>query len=196
MDFKIQREDYSTYDLGFSTEPMENLMNVIVSHRLSNLFFPDGIPATTGIYIRKMGKKKFWIIGSGVWTQLNPKSGEAKIKFYPDIYNYEIDVKWEDFNPAEVIDRFADAVDLSKQNVTDFACRFYDVCKLKKNREKFAIDFDIDFDITNLNAIQCHLENGPAWATTSFVCALDELPTKDAQEVFDTIYYVYDDEEL
>lgn len=196
MDFKIRREDYSTYDLGFSTKPIEDLINIIASHRLSKLFFPDGAPAETGIYIRKMGKKEFWLIGKGVWVMLNPKSRDAKIEFNPDIYNYEINVKWEDFNPAEVLDRFADAVDLSEQNIADFACRFYDVCKLKKNREQHSCDFDIDFDITNLNAIRCDIDNGAACAGTSFVCALDELPYQDAQSVFDAISYAYDDEEL
>ncbi len=196
MNFDIRREDHSHYDLGFSTKPMEDLTNVIASHRLSNLFFHDGIPAVTGIYIRKMGKKEFWLIGSNVWVQLNPKSGNAKVTFHPDIYNYEINVKWEDFNPAEVIDRFADAVDRSEQVITDFACRFYDVCKLKKNREQHSCDFDIDFDITNLDAIRCDIDNGAAMAGTSFVCSLDELRTKDAQEVFNTISYAYDDEEL
>lgn len=92
MNFEIRREDHSTCDLGFSTKPLENLINTIASHRISNLFFPKGIPAVTGIYIRKMGKKEFWLIGSGVWIMLNPKNGDAKITFYPDIYNYEIEV--------------------------------------------------------------------------------------------------------
>ena len=196
MNFDIRREDYSTYDIGFSTKPMENLISAITSHRLSPLFFPEGVPTTAEIYIRKMGKKEFWLIGNGVWSQLNPKSGDAKLTFKPDIYNYEIGVKWGDFNPTEVINRFADAVDNSEQIIADFARRFHDVCKLKKNREKHSCDFDIDFDITNLNAIRCDIDNGAAMAGTSFVCSLDELPHKDAQEVFDAIDYAYTDEEL
>ena len=196
MNFNIRREDHSTYDLGFSTKPMENLMNVITSHRLSNLFFPDGIPETTEIYIRKIGKKEFWIIGSGVWVQLNQKNEDAKITFEPDIYRYEINVQWEDFNPAEILDQLADAVDRSEQVIADFACRFYDVCKLKKNQEQYTCDFDIEFNITNLDAIRCDIENGAAYAGTFFVCSLDELRTKDAQKVFDDIAYAYTDEEL
>lgn len=196
MDFKIRREDYNTYDLGFSTKPMENLINAITAHRLSKLFFSDGIPATTEIYIRKIGKKEFWIIGSGVWVQLNQKNEDAKITFEPDIYRYEVNVKWENFNPAEIIAQFADAVDKSEQVVADFAYRFYDVCKLKKNQEQYTCDFDIEFNITNLDAIRCDIENGAAYAGTSFVCSLDELRTKDAQKVFDDISYAYTDEEL
>jgi hypothetical protein len=196
MNFKIRREDHSTYELGFSTKPMEDLMNVIASHRLSNLFFSEGIPAATEIYIRHMGKKEFWLIGNGVWVMMNPKSGDAKITFYPDFYNYEIKVKWEDFNSAEILNKFADAVDRSEQVIADFACRFYDVCKLQKNREQYSCDFDIDFDITNLDAIRCDIDNGAGCACTSFVCSLDELRTKDAQSVFDTITYAYEDEDL
>ena len=196
MNFKIRREDYSTCDLGFSTKPLEDLINVIASHRLSKLFFPHGVPAETEIYIRHMYKKKYWLIGNGVWVMLNTKSGDAKIEFYPDIYNYEIDVKWEDFNATEVLDKFADAIDCAEQVVTDFACRFYDVCGLKKNRKQHPYDFDIKFYITNLDKIQCDIENGAAMAGTSFVCSLDKLSNKDAQEVFDTIACAYEGEEL
>jgi hypothetical protein len=143
-----------------------------------------------------MNKKGFWLIGNGVWVMLNQKSGDAKIAFYPDFYNYEIKVKWEDFNSAEILNKFADAVDRSEQVIANFACRFYDVCKLKKNMEQHSCDFDIDFDITNLDAIRCDIDNGAAMAGTSFVCSLDELPTKDAQVVFDAITYAYEDEEL
>jgi hypothetical protein len=196
MKFDIRREDYSTYDLGFSTKPMENLMNTIASHRLSKLFSPNGISETAEIYIRKIGKKEFWLIGSGVWAQLNQKNENAKITFEPDIYRYEVNVQWNDFNPTEIIDQFADAFDRSEQVIADFACRFYDLCNLKKNREQYACDFDIEFDLTNLDAIRCNIENGAAMASTSFVCSLDELRTKDAQEVFDAISYAYTDEEL
>ena len=196
MDFKIRREDHSTYDLGFSTKPMEDLMNVIAYHRLSNLFFPDGIPETAEIYIRKIGKNEFWLIGSGVWIQLNQKNEDAKIAFRSDIYRYEVNVQWDNFNPAEIIDQFADAVDKSEQIVADFACSFYDVCKLKKNREQYSCDFDIEFDITNMDSIRCNIENGAAMASTSFVCSLDELRTKGAQQVFDDISYAYTYEEL
>jgi hypothetical protein len=196
MDFKIRREDYSTYDLGFSTKPLEDLIDVIASHRLSKLFFPDGVPAATEIYIRRLHKKDFWLLGNGVWAMLNPKNGDAKIEFHPDIYKYEIDVKWEDFNSTEVLDKFAEAIDCAEQVVVDFACRFYDLCKLKENREWFSCDFDIDFYITNLDAIRCDIGNDAAYAGTSFVCSLDELRTKDAQSVFDTIACAYEGEEL
>lgn len=196
MDFKIRRENNSTYDLGFSTKPMENLMNIIASHRLSNLFFGKDIPKGTEIYIRRMGKKEFWLISNNVWVSLNPKHGDVKITFHPDVYRYEISVKWEDFNPAEVIDKFADAVDCVEQIVTDFTCRFYDACNLKKNKEQFSFEFDIEFDITNLDKIRCDIENGCAMAGASFECSLDDLKTKNAQEVFDSISYVYEDDEL
>lgn len=196
MDFNIRREDNSTYDLGFTIKPMEVLMNTVASHRLSNLFFSDGIPQSTDIYIRKIGKKEFWLIGRGVWVQLNLKSEYAKVTFTPDIYRYEINVKWENFNSTEVIDGFASAIESSEQLIAEFACRFYDVCKLKKNQKRYSCDFNIIFDITNLDAIQCDIENGVAMASTSFTCALDELSGKDAQKVFDTIAYAYTDEEL
>lgn len=196
MNFEIRREDHSNYALGFSTKTMEDLMNVIASHRLSKLFFPEGVPEPTELYIRKIGKKEFWIIGSGVWVQLNQKNEDAKITFEPDIYRYAINVQWDNFNPTAIVDQFADAFDKSEQVISDFTCRFYDVCKLKKNREQYACDFDIEFDITNLDAIRCNIENGAAMASTSFVCSLDELRTKDAQEIFDTIVYAYTEEEL
>jgi hypothetical protein len=196
MNFNIRREDYNTYDLGFSTKPLEDLINVIASHRLSKLFFPDGVPAETEIYIRRLSKKKFWLLGNGVWAMLNPQNGDVEIEFHPDIYKYEIDVKWEDFNPTEVLDKFAEAIDCAEQVVVDFACRFYDVCALKENKEWFSCDFDIDFYITNPDAIRCDIGNDAAYAGTSFVCSLDELRTKDAQKVFDAISYAYTYEEL
>lgn len=93
MDFKIRRENNSTYDLGFSTKPMENLISAIASHRLSNMFFANDIPTATEIYIRRMGKKEFWLISNDVWAFVNPKHGDAKITFHPDVYRYEISVK-------------------------------------------------------------------------------------------------------
>lgn len=70
------------------------------------------------------------------------------------------------------------------------------MCKLKKNKKKFSFDFDIEFNITNLDKISCDIENECAMAGVSFECSLDDLKTKNAQEVFDSISCAYEDDEL
>lgn len=196
MKIKTEGCTYWFNELGDFSKPMESLVEAIAIHHLSVLFYPNGAPKVVKILIDHMRKKKFWLWGDKVFVELNMKTGDAKITFHPDIYRYEINVKWNDFDPAEILNKFTNAVDRSEQVVSDFACRFYDVCKLEKNREKHSCDFDIEFDITNLDAIRCNIENGAAMAGTSFTCTIDELSTKDAQEVFDTIEYAYEDDEL
>lgn len=195
MNFKILDGNGFTIPVTSSAQLMVDLVSAIASHRLCNLFFPNGVPNMAKIHVSRHGKD-IWISSNRAVIEQNQKTGDVKIIFYPDIYRYELKMKRDDINLVAALDRFADTLDKTEHVVVDFACRFVDVCSLKKNKEIFSIDFDIVFDISDPEMIRCNIENGCAMAGTSFECSLNDLKTKDAQEVFDTIDYAYEDDEL
>jgi hypothetical protein len=182
-------------NIPFTVDVMKSLVEAAKSHQLCNKISPDDIAEPIRITVREDGTGLFMSCPFAFLDIRHVMQGlrrkvEFTISLYIGAYDFHVRCFADQFDPVKILDQMADAIAQVEPVANDFVARFNRICEEDPNKRHNACDFRIEFTITNLDDIECRVENDSAACGYEFYCTLNELRNKNVQEVIDRIVYL------